>query len=212
MLELIGVRPEQLPRPVPSAAPVGHYRGVPVVAGALDQIAGMIGAGVCDGSEISEMTGTTMAICSMTDRIPPYREDSIVPCHMHAIPGQYCRILWSSTAGMALKWFRDSFAEQYRFDELDALAENIPAGCDGLTALPYLCGATMPRYRPDARRCSPEFICRIPGRILRGPSWSRSRSFCGRISNTLAECRRSGGSASPEEGQTAGSGRRSSRM
>lgn len=151
MLELIGVRPEQLPRLVPSAAPVGHYRGVPVVAGALDQIAGMIGAGVCDGSEISEMTGTTMAICSMTDRIPPYREDSIVPCHVHAIPGQYCRILWSSTAGMALKWFRDSFAEQYRFDELDALAENIPAGCDGLTALPYLCGATMPRYRPDAR-------------------------------------------------------------
>lgn len=151
MLELIGIHSDQLPRLCSSAASVGDYHGVPVVTGALDQISGMIGAGVYDGSEISEMTGTTMAVCSMTDRVPPYREDCIVPCHVHAIPGQYCRMLWSPTAGMALQWFRDQFAEQYRFDELDAQAEKIPAGCDGLTVLPYLCGTAMPKYRPQAR-------------------------------------------------------------
>ena len=86
----------------------------------------------------------------MTDKLPPYRADSIIPCHLHAIDGKYCLILWSSTAGMALKWFKNQFAEQYSFKELDELAKDIPAGCDGLTMLPYFCGSTMPKYNPEA--------------------------------------------------------------
>lgn len=151
MLDFLEIESQQLPEIHPSAGTVGAYRGIPVVTGALDQIAGMIGVGVFDKSEISEMTGTIMAICSMTDEIPPYRADSIIPCHVHAIKGQYCQILWSSTAGMALKWFREQFAEQYSFAELDKMAAQLPAGCDGLTALPYLCGSTMPKYCPEAR-------------------------------------------------------------
>lgn len=150
MLDFCGVRREQLPTICESAEQIGFYHGIPVVSGALDQIAGMIGTGITDSGSISEMTGTIMAVCSMTDRIPAYREDSIIPCHIHAIPGQYCRLLWSPTAGMALKWFRSEFAENYDFAQLDALAEKISPGCDGLTVLPYFCGSTMPKYRPEA--------------------------------------------------------------
>ena len=150
MLDFIGVSDSALPRICKSAECVGQYKGIKVVSGALDQIAGTIGAGVTDDTKISEMTGTIMAICVMTDKLPPYREDSIIPCHLHAIDGKYCLILWSSTAGMALKWFKNTFAEEYSFKDLDKLAENIPAGCDGLTMLPYFCGSTMPKYNPDA--------------------------------------------------------------
>ena len=117
----------------------------------LDQIAGTIGAGVTDETRISEMTGTIMAICVMSDKIPPYNPDSIIPCHMHAVDGKYCLILWSSTAGMALKWFRNQFCESFSFKELDEIAKDVAPGCDGLSMLPYFCGSTMPKYNPNAR-------------------------------------------------------------
>lgn len=151
MLDFIGITEEQLPTLCDSAKPVGKYQGITVVTGMLDQIAGTIGAGVTDDTKISEMTGTIMAICVMTDKMPPYRSDSIIPCHMHAINGKYCLILWSSTAGMALKWFKNQLAENFTFRELDALAADVAPGADGLTMLPYFCGSTMPKYNPDAR-------------------------------------------------------------
>ncbi len=151
MLDFLGLDAGMLPEIHRSGEVVGTYEGIPVVAGALDQIAGSIGAGVTDGRRVSEMTGTIMAICAMTDHIPAFREDSIIPCHLHAIEGKYTLILWSSTAGMALKWFKNQLAENFSFQDLDALAEAVPAGCDGLSMLPYFCGSTMPRYNPEAR-------------------------------------------------------------
>lgn len=151
MLDYIGVSTEMLPRITPSATPVGEYKGIKVVSGLLDQIAGTIGAGATNSSIISEMTGTIMVICVPTDKMPPYREDNIIPCHAHALPGMYCLLLCSSTAGMALKWFKNELAETYSFKELDKLAEKVNPGCDGLTMLPYLCGASSPKYNPNVR-------------------------------------------------------------
>ncbi len=151
MLDFIGVSKNMLPNLVPSATVVGEYEGIKVVSGMLDQIAGTIGSGVTDSTKISEMTGTIMAICVMVDKMPPYSENSIIPCHMHAIDGKYCLILWSSTAGMALKWFKNELAENFSFAELDKIAEKVAPGCDGLSMLPYFCGSTMPKYNPDAR-------------------------------------------------------------
>ncbi|MBO5883394.1 MAG: hypothetical protein J6Q78_03210 [Clostridia bacterium] len=151
MLDFIGMDEKLLPSLKKSGEIVGEYNGIKVVSGALDQIAGMIGVGVTDNSGISEMTGTIMAICAMKDEIPEYQENSIIPCHVHAIEGKYCQILWSSTAGMALKWFREQFASDLDFAEIDDLAKEIPAGCDGLSMLPYFCGSTMPKYNPDAK-------------------------------------------------------------
>ena len=151
MLDYIGLPHECLPKVLPSMTVCGDYNGIPVVTGALDQIAGTVGCGVVDESGVSEMTGTIMAICAMTDKIPPYDPASIIPCHLHAMDGKYCLILWSSTAGMALKWFKNTFASDKSFRELDELAEKIPAGSDGLSVLPYFTGSTMPKYNPSAR-------------------------------------------------------------
>ena len=151
MLDFIGVGEEIFPRVCKSAEKIGEADGIPVVSGALDQIAGTIGTGAVEEGIISEMTGTIMAICAMTDEIPPYDPASIIPCHLHAAEGKYCRLLWSGTAGMALKWFKNNFSENFSFGDLDALAEKVPAGCDGMTMLPHFTGATMPKYNPEAR-------------------------------------------------------------
>jgi len=151
MLDFIGIDAKLLPEVRKTATVVGEYKGIKVVSGMLDQIAGTLGAGVSDETRISEMTGTIMAICVMTDKMPKYNPDSIIPCHLHAVDGKYCLILWSSTAGMALKWFKNNFAENFSFRELDELAEKIAPGSDGLTMLPYFTGSTMPKYNPDAR-------------------------------------------------------------
>ena len=151
MLDYIGVSSDKLPALKESGEIVGEYKGIKVVSGMLDQIAGTIGAGVTDETRISEMTGTIMAICVMSDKIPPYDPNSIIPCHMHAVNGKYCLILWSSIAGMALKWFKNQFCESFSFKELDELAKDIAPGCDGLAMLPYFCGSTMPKYNPNAR-------------------------------------------------------------
>ncbi len=151
MLEYIEISQDMLPTIRPTAVEIGEYNGIKVVSGMLDQIAGTLGAGVTDNTKISEMTGTIMAICAITDELPPFDERSIIPCHVHAIPGKYCLILWSSTAGMALKWFKEQFSEGYSFKDLDNLAEKIAPGCDGLSMLPYFCGSTMPKYNPEAK-------------------------------------------------------------
>lgn len=150
MLDFLGLTESCLPSVLKSGEVVGEYRGIKVVTGAMDQVAGAIGAGVVEKGIVSEMTGTTMAAFVPTDTVPAYRADSKIPCHLN-YDGSYALLLWSSTAGIALKWFRNQFCESFDFKELDALAEQVPPGSAGLTFLPYLCGSTMPKYDPEAR-------------------------------------------------------------
>ncbi len=150
MLDFIGVSESILPEPLKSGELIGEYKGIKVVAGAIDQIAGAIGAGIVKKGVISEMTGTTMVIFAPSDEMPMYNNGSKIPCHLN-YDGKYCLIMWTPTAGIALKWFKNNFCENFSFKDLDKLAENVPAGASGLTFIPYLCGSIMPKYNPDAR-------------------------------------------------------------
>ena len=150
MLDFIGVSKDMLPSLHSSAELVGEYEGAKVVTGAIDQIAGAIGAGVVKKGTVSVMTGTTMVIFMPSDNVPAYDPASIVPCHYN-YDDKYCLLSWTPTAGMALKWFKNALCENFSFRELDELAEAVPAGSDGVTFLPYLCGSTMPKYNPAAR-------------------------------------------------------------
>ena len=150
MLDFIGVSEEMLPALHSSAVKVGEYEGIKVVTGAIDQIAGAIGAGVVKQGLVSVMTGTTMVIFLPSDTVPAYDEKSIVPCHYN-YNDKYCLLSWTPTAGMALKWFKNAFCENFSFRELDDIAREVAPGSEGVTFLPYLCGSTMPKYNPNAR-------------------------------------------------------------
>ncbi|MBQ2889683.1 MAG: hypothetical protein IJE41_04425 [Clostridia bacterium] len=150
MLSFIGVEKDMLPALMDSGKYVGEHNGIKVITSAMDQVAGAIGAGVIEKGICSVMTGTTMAIYLPTDSVPEFKEDSFVPCH-YSFDGSYALLSWSPTAGMALKWFKEAFLPDVSFKDLDALAEKVSVGSDGVTFLPYLCGSTMPKYNPDAR-------------------------------------------------------------
>lgn len=150
MLDFVGIGENKLPRLMNSGEIVGTYKGITVVTGVMDQVAGAIGAGVTDSSVISEMTGTTMAIVVPTDRIPEYTEGSKIPCHVN-FDGKYCLLTWTPTAGIALKWWKENFCEGMSFDDLNVLAAKVAPGCDGLAFMPYLCGSVIPTYAPEAR-------------------------------------------------------------
>ena len=150
MLEFLSLEKEWLPEIKCSGEKIGEYKGAAVVTSAIDQIAGAIGTGVTDNSIVSEMTGTTMVVFAPSKTVPEYNPESIVPCHKN-YDGEYCLLSWTPTAGIALKWFKNNFCENYSFKELDALAKDVPPGSAGLTFLPYLCGSTMPKYNPEAK-------------------------------------------------------------
>ena len=151
MLRYLQLDVSCLPQLTESGEKIGEYRGMTVGAGALDQIAACVGTGVIGGHGIvSEMTGTVLAVCAETDRLPAYDASRPVPCHW-SVGGRYCLILWSPTAGMTLKWFRDTFCPGESFADLDKLAAPVPAGCEGLSMSPHLCGRTIPYSDPAAR-------------------------------------------------------------
>ncbi len=149
MLDYIGVSRDMLPAILHTGDIAGYYRGIPVVAGAMDQIAGAVGAGAVREGIVTEMTGTTLAVFSACGSIPGYDPSGIVPCHLNH-DGKYCRLMWTSAAGLALKWFRDGFMKELSFAGIDRIAKDIPPGSDGVCFVPHLCGSTMPVYDPSA--------------------------------------------------------------
>lgn len=149
MLDYIGITEDMLPKLKNSAEIVGEYKGITVVTGAMDQIAGAIGSGTVKKGVVSETTGTALVVFVPEIDMPDFDSSSVIPCHYN-YNGNYCLLPWTPTAGMALKWFKNNIYN-VGYDELDRMAQTVDAGCNGLVFLPHLCGSTMPRYNPDAR-------------------------------------------------------------
>jgi len=169
--EAIGIRTEQLPEIVQPGACVGTLSpeaagllGLStktcVVTGGMDQAVGAIGAGNFKPGKVSESTGAALAI-QATIADPMIDPSKGIPVYCHSVPGQYLFVPVCPTAGMALKWFRDSFFQDEMkkaddekmdaYDRLTKLAEPIPAGSDGLIMLPHLMGAFSPEPNLLAR-------------------------------------------------------------
>lgn len=168
MLELLDLRPAQLPELVVPGEIVGTVRpsvaeswGLSdttlVVAGGADQGAGAVGAGNISVGSVSESTGGSLAV-QATAPGDNLRPTGLLPVYVHSAPGQYLYVPVCPTAGLALTWFRDHFGRPGTTDEgagsFDGLieqADRVPPGSDGLTMLPHLMGAFTPEYEPAAR-------------------------------------------------------------
>ncbi len=169
--EAIGIRTTQLPEIVQPGTNVGKLTteaarllglttGTFVVTGGMDQSVGAIGAGNFRPGMVSETTGAALAI-QATISNPMIDQSKVVPVYYHSAPGQYLFVPVCPTAGMALKWLRDSFfqdeirsaeaGKEDAYDSLTALAGSIPPGSDGLVMLPHLMGAFSPEPSLQAR-------------------------------------------------------------
>jgi xylulokinase len=162
MVDYIGLRTSQLPRIASAGEVVGHLspqaaaelglRGeTKVVVGAMDQLAGAVGAGNIAPGSVTETTGSALAIVATVDGIvlDPARR---VPCLPHALQGRYVLLPYAPTAGMMLKWLRDQvLQDEVDYDAMTAGAADVPPGSEGLVALPHLAGSICPDNNPAAR-------------------------------------------------------------
>jgi len=69
----------------------------------------------------------------------------------HAVPGRWHVMGVTQSAGLSLRWLRDTIAPEASYDALTAEAAKIPAGSDGLLWTPYLLGERTPHLDSTAR-------------------------------------------------------------
>ncbi|MBL0212513.1 MAG: hypothetical protein IPQ07_01365 [Myxococcales bacterium] len=129
----------------------GLRTGTPVAVGTGDDFANVLGAGVTSAGTIVCAIGTAEVVGTLSSAIVFDRvvNEPLVETHLFPTGGYFIEHPgW--LAGGAVRWAVQLLGLSGEA-ELDALAEGIPAGADGLTFLPALAGAMTPVWRPHAR-------------------------------------------------------------
>ena len=143
-----------------AAQETGLNPGTPVSTGAMDQIAGALGAGNIRPGIITETTGTCLAVAA-TAKTPDF--DAVAgkfSIYRH-FDDQYIYLPYNPTAAIILKWFKECFmhalAEKCAannisiYQEMDKLAQVSAPGAKGLLLIPHFSGKLVPDFNEDAK-------------------------------------------------------------
>ncbi len=137
-----------------AAAATGLRQGTPIVAGAADQSAGFVAAGVTKANRMASNAGTYPVLAICTDQFRPDMQRRMSEVIPSVIPG-----LWNPTSyiiggGLSHHWFQETFAHadesegqaQGRsvYEVLDEKAAALPPGAEKLIFLPHLGGRACP--------------------------------------------------------------------
>lgn len=68
-----------------------------------------------------------------------------------AVPGKWHVMGVTQAAGLSLKWFKNNFADELSYKEIDEIAKEVPIGAERLIFLPYLMGERTPHLDENAR-------------------------------------------------------------
>jgi xylulokinase len=151
-MEIFGVDPGWLPPALESPSLSGHTAaGVPVAAGAGDQAAAALGAGVVDpAGPASVVLGTSGVVFAARDA---YAADPQGRLHAfcHAVPGMWHVMGVMLSAAGSLRWLRYATDPSMSYDSLVAEAARWAPGVEGLRFAPYLAGERTPYADADAR-------------------------------------------------------------
>jgi xylulokinase len=131
----------------------GLVTGTSIVAGAGDQAAGATGMGVVSPGAVSATIGTSGVVFAATDR-PALDPRGRLHTFCHGVPGRWHVMGVTQSAGLSLRWFRDTFAANHAvdtYDQLVAEAASTPPGAAGLLWAPYLMGERTPHLDAKAR-------------------------------------------------------------
>ncbi len=148
-----GRDPDRLPELLPTgsvlgsvAREVGEELGipsVPVVAGVPDLHTAFIGSGAVAAYDAHITISTTSWIACEV----PFKRTDVIH-QMATVPGlragTYLVANNHETAGLCLKWFRDSVMGSDSYDEVVAHAAQVPAGSGGVMFTPWLNGERTP--------------------------------------------------------------------
>jgi xylulokinase len=136
-----------------AAEATGIPAGVPVAAGAGDQTAAALGAGVTRPGEAFDSAGTASVFAMCTDAFTPDVARRTLLASHGVIAGTFITLAFINGGGLALRWFRDEIARlggDDAYARLDALAAAVEPGAGGLLWFPHLQGRVLPP-QPHAR-------------------------------------------------------------
>lgn len=143
MAEVCGITEEILPEILPCATVVGKVKeefgfgeNTVVTTGAMDQISSATGIGNVREGIFSETTGTALVV-GITVEKPIFDISTPITVYKH-FDNKFIYMPYYPTAGMALKWFRDTFLPKVSYAEIDRIAEKSEAGSHGVIMLPDL--------------------------------------------------------------------------
>ncbi|MDR7416873.1 MAG: xylulokinase [Armatimonadota bacterium] len=140
-----------------AAGLTGLRAGVPVVAGAGDQAAQAVGAGIVRSGLLSVTIGTSGVVFAHLDAV---QVDPLGRTHTfcHAVPGKWHVMGVMLAAGGSLRWLREGLGipDWHRaggdpYALMTEEAAEVPPGSEGLLFLPYLSGERTPHADPFAR-------------------------------------------------------------
>jgi xylulokinase len=139
---------------------LGLSTATQVILGSGDEHAACLGAGVTRPGLVCDIAGTAEPVCASSDTAL-FDESGLVETHCHADPDLWLLENPGFVSGANYRWFRDQFAEkevllanQIGGDPyllLNAAAETVPVGSDGLIMLPCMMGAMAPTWNALAR-------------------------------------------------------------
>jgi xylulokinase len=147
----LGVDPAILPPLLPStailgrvtaqvAAQTGLRAGLPVIVGGGDFPASILGSGVTEPGQVSDITGTSFLLTCLAKN--PITGPDIMNVAT-ATPG-WGAFAVVDAAGDAIRWASRTLDRATRsFEALSDEAEQAPAGAEGLLFLPYLTGERL---------------------------------------------------------------------
>jgi len=161
LLDAVGIDRQILPRVFESpeicarvsrrgAEGTGLLEGTPIVAGAGDQAAGAVGIGLTHTGAVGATIGTSGVVFAATDR-PILDPKGRLHTFCHAIPGRWHVMGVTQSAGLSLRWFRDTFQASVSYEQLADEAALAPPGAEGVLWAPYLMGERTPYRDPNIR-------------------------------------------------------------
>ncbi len=139
---------------------VGLAAGTPVVIGGGDGCCAAVGAGVVSEGSAYNYLGSSSWI-GVATQAPVFDPTMRTFTFAHLVPGMFSPTGAMQAAGGSYQWLRDTVAlpekeaaaehKQSPYELMNLLAEQSPAGANGLLFLPYLLGERSPRWNPNAR-------------------------------------------------------------
>ncbi len=139
-----------------TAATTGLLAGTPIVAGAGDQSAGFVGAGITRPNRVGDVAGTYPVIALCTGEFRPDMQHKMAEIIPSPIPGLWNPISLIIGGGLTHHWFQETFAYADEvvarqqgggravYDILDENAGKLPPGSDKLFFIPHLGGRACP--------------------------------------------------------------------
>jgi xylulokinase len=158
MAELFALPLAKLPTVVPATTVIGYLSaeaaaecglaaGTPLVAGAGDQVAGCLGAGLVESGQLVEVAGTFPVLATCLDRfLADTRFGMLQPLAGPLGEDHWYPMMYISGGGLTHRWFRDQFGTEGldSYAALDEQAAAIPPGAEGLLFIPHLVGRACP--------------------------------------------------------------------